>query len=184
MVRPGRSFLRRPYDLQATVTKPHNHIHPSAGIKLNLARWRTHIRQWNGVSFLCHLRLSSPSTSLESDVSGSWGAGAVWQHHWLQLAWESEQERQHNIATLNHRNLHGNLGTILARPDNPMQMRQPTVAVVHALANRSCRDLCTYYTCTCICTLFFFEAHFHFSLHVEHILGYLEAGLAPSTRRS
>ena len=100
VVRPGRSFLRRLYDLQATVTKPHHHIRLSAGIKSDLAWWRTYIELWNGVSFLTTCAPLPPSTSFESDASGSWGAGAVWQHRWFQLAWKSEQERQHNIATL------------------------------------------------------------------------------------
>ena len=78
MVRPGRSFIRRLYDLQSTVSKPHHHVRLSAGIKSDLSWWRNYIDQWNGVTFLSACTPRSPSTAFESDASGSWGSGAVW----------------------------------------------------------------------------------------------------------
>lgn len=55
---------------------------------------------WNGVTFLSTSFPNTPTISFESDASGSWGAGAVWEHRWFQLAWNHEQENQQNIATL------------------------------------------------------------------------------------
>ena len=169
VVRPGRSFIRRLYDLQASVSKPHHHIHLSTGIRSDLAWWRTYLEQWNGVSFLSVCVPCSPSTSFESDASGSWGAGAVWQQHWFQLPWESRQEKLQNIATLELVPIvisaavwgkHWQGQTVRCRCDNQ--------AVVHALTSRSCRDPNLMHL---LRTLFFFEAHFHFSLQADHIPG-------------
>lgn len=169
VVRAGRSFIRRLYDLQSTVSKQHHHIRLSAGIKSDLAWWRTYIEQWNGVTFLSACAPRSPSTTFESDASGSWGAGAVWQHHWFQLQWKNEREQQHNIATLELVPIVAAAAvwgkywqgqTVLCRCDNQ--------AVVFALLSRSCRDPNLMHL---LRTLFFFEAHFQFSLHAEHIAG-------------
>ena len=169
IVRPGRSFIRRLYDLQARVPKPHHHVHLSVGIRSDLSWWRTYIEQWNGVTFLSACAPVPPSISFETDASGSWGAGAVWQPHWFQLAWESEREQQQNIATLELVPIvisaavwgkHWQGQSVLCRCDN--------LAVVHSLRSRSCRDPNLMHL---LRTLFFFEAHFHFSLHAEHVAG-------------
>ena len=166
MVRPGRSFLRRLYDLQPMVSKPHHHVRLSAGIRSELSWWRNYIGQWNGVTFLSACAPRLPSSVLESDASGSWGSGAVWQHRWFQLQWESDHERQINIATLElvpivvATTIWGKYWqgqTILCRCDNQ--------AVVHALLNRSCRDPSLMHL---LRALF---SHLHFSLHAEHIAG-------------
>jgi hypothetical protein len=82
VVRPGRSFIRRLYDLLSTVAGQHHHVRLSAGIKSDLSWWRNFINQWNRVTFLFVCAPCSPSTAFESDASGSWGAGAVWQHRY------------------------------------------------------------------------------------------------------
>ena len=121
------------------------------------------------MTFLATCAPSPPSTSFETDASGSWGAGAVWNHHWFQLAWESDAEKQQNIATLElvpivvsaavwGKQWQGQ--SILCRCDN--------LAVVHAIGNRSCRDPSLMHL---LRTLFFFEAHYHFALCAEHIAG-------------
>ena len=120
------------------------------------------------MTFLSACAPRFPYTSFESDASGSWGAGTVWQPCWFQLAWESEQKRQQNIATLELVPIMISAAvwgkywqgqTVLCKCDNQ--------AVVHALINRSCRDPNLIHL---LCTLFF-KAHFHFSLHIEHIAG-------------
>ena len=52
IVRPGRSFLRRLFDLLSTVSKQHHHLRLSQGIRSDLAWWSTFMDQWNGVSFM------------------------------------------------------------------------------------------------------------------------------------
>ena len=169
VVRPGRSFMRRLYDLQASVAKPHHRIRLSAGFKSDLTWWRTFLEQWNGVSLLSACAPPPPSTYFESDASGSWGAGAVWQHRWLQIAWEGEQEKQQNIATLEL------IPIVVATAvwgkhwqGLSVQCKCDNQAVVHALNNRSCRDPSLMHL---LRTLFFFEAHFQFSLQAVHIAG-------------
>ena len=110
-----------------------------------------------------------PSTYIKSDASGSWGAGAVWQHRWLQIAWEGEQEKQQNIATLEL------IPIVVATAvwgkhwqGLSVQCKRDNQAVVHTLNNRSCRDPSLMHL---LHTLFFFEAHFQFSLQAVHIAG-------------
>ena len=119
------------------------------------------------MTFLATCAPSPPSTSFESDASSSWGAGAVSNRHWFQLAWESDAEKQHNIATLELVPIvisaavwgkHWQGQSILCRFDN--------LAVVHAIHNRSCRDSNLMHL---LRTLFLFESYYHFSLCAEHI---------------
>ena len=92
VARPGCSLIRHLYDLQSAISKPHHHVCLSAGIKSDLSWWCNYIDRWNGVTFLSACAPCSPSTAFESDASGSWGSGAVWQHRWFQLAWENDYE--------------------------------------------------------------------------------------------
>lgn len=121
------------------------------------------------MTFLAACAPRSPTTTFESDASGSWGAGAVWQSQWFQLQWRDEHEQQQNIATLELVPIvtaaavwgkYWQGQTVRCRCDNQ--------AVVFALLNRSCRDPNLMHL---LRTLFFFEAHFQFSLHAEHIAG-------------
>ena len=49
----------------------------------------------------CHFFSPAPPTIvIETDASGSWGAGAVWAGRWFQLAWTNDGEKHSNIATL------------------------------------------------------------------------------------
>ena len=89
VVRPGRTFLRRLFDLSATVTKPDHHIRLNAGVRSDLAWWHEFVVQWNGISLLTVLGEVSPSVVLTSDASGSWGCGAYWSTKWFQFAWAS-----------------------------------------------------------------------------------------------
>ena len=87
VVRPGRVFLRRLFDLSATVVKPHHHLNLSSGARSDLAWRHEFIGQWNGVSLMSVAGDQSPEVTLTSDASGSWGCGAYWEEGWFQLEW-------------------------------------------------------------------------------------------------
>ena len=100
VVRPGYSFIRCLYDLQATVSKPHHLIHLSVDkIRPCLVAY-LHVTMERRV---LPLRLLPTLPMHIIRVRRLWqlGSGAVWQHHWFQLPWGSRQEKQrNNIVTL------------------------------------------------------------------------------------
>ena len=90
VVRPGRTFTRRIYNLLAQTHhfQPHFTIRLSAACRADIEWWCTFLRTWNGTAMLRPHRLSNPDLELWSDASGSWGCGAYWQGLWFQVRWE------------------------------------------------------------------------------------------------
>ena len=84
VVGPGRTFMRELIDLLKTVSARQHHIRLNAAARSDIAWWISFMKSWNGVSFLPGKPLS---IHIFSDASGSWGAGAVWGCHWLQMRW-------------------------------------------------------------------------------------------------
>ena len=100
VVWPGRVFLRRIFDLSATVRKPHHRIKLNKGARSDLAWWFEFLAQWNGVSLMSVLGDKPPEVTLTSDASGKWGCGAYWGSEWFQLEWRSTAcPVDQNIAT-------------------------------------------------------------------------------------
>ena len=91
VVRPGRIFLRRLYNLLAQTGsfKPHFSVRLNAEAQADVEWWSTFLAAWNGTSILRPLRTGDPDVEVWSDASGNWGCGASWQTRWLQLCWDS-----------------------------------------------------------------------------------------------
>ena len=53
------------------------------------------VEQWNKIGLL--LNPKRELITLETDASGNWGCGGVWDSHWLQWEWNSTV-RQWSIA--------------------------------------------------------------------------------------
>ena len=88
VVRPGRSFLRRMFELLAGVHKDHHHIRLNTSFRSDLVWWDTFLEAWNGKSILRRpFDDAVEDVSLFSDASGSFGCGAWWARHWFQFAW-------------------------------------------------------------------------------------------------
>lgn len=89
VVRPGRIFLRRMYDVLAQTHhfKQHFTIRLNKECRADLEWWRTFIVSWNGTSILRPLRVATPDVHVWSDASGGWGCGAVLQGEWYQIPW-------------------------------------------------------------------------------------------------
>jgi hypothetical protein len=87
VVRPGRSFLRRVFELLKGTHHAHHHIRLNSGMRSDLAWWDLYLKSWNGISILRPLRLSVPDHEIFTDASGNFGCGAVWAHRWIQFKW-------------------------------------------------------------------------------------------------
>ena len=81
VVRPGRIFLRRLYDLLAVTHhyKPHYLIRINHDAQADIEWWCCFLIGWNGVSLLRSIKTSHPDVQIWSDASGVWGSGALWK---------------------------------------------------------------------------------------------------------
>ena len=89
VVRPGRLFLRCLYALQGVGSHPDHLVRLSNLAIADVSWWLLFAKQWNRVSFLWDLGLTRVDAQIFTDVSGSWGCGAVHDQQWLQLKWSS-----------------------------------------------------------------------------------------------
>ena len=113
-----------------------------------------------------------PDISFASDASESWGCGTYWAHTWFQLAWSNATALQgKNIATQEllpivlATAIWGRLWTGLH-----VQCLCDNKAVVAVINSRSCKDGDMMHL---LCSLFFFEAEFQFSMVAAHKPGSL-----------
>ena len=182
VVRPGRTFLRRLFDLSATVAKPDHHIRLNAGVRSDLAWWHEFLVQWNGISLLTVLGEVSPSVVLTSDASGSWGCGAYWSTKWFQFAWASSGcSPDTNIATKEL------IPVVMAVAmwgrfwtGQVVSCRCYNEAVVSVINSRSSKDPSLMHLLRC---LTFFEAKLSCRVVASHIAG-IENELADALSRN
>ena len=63
----------------------------SKDFRSDLRWWHLFVHAWNGVSFLeCSPTPRPPDVYIETDASGSWGCGALFNNLWFQLQWSTE----------------------------------------------------------------------------------------------
>lgn len=175
VVKPGRTFLRRMYDLLKVGTGGGKRTPPgSQHLRLNmefrsdLAWWSQFLCNWNGVSLLTATNSRQPDAAITSDASGSWGCGAYWGSQWLQWQWDQfAQDKSIAVkellpiifaAALWGKEWRG--WCVLCRCDN-----QTVVAVINT---RSSHDKDIMHL---LRVLFFIEAHFDFMTKAVHIPG-------------
>lgn len=85
---PGRTFLRRLYDLTCNISKPHHSIRLSNEARSDLRTWLEFIHNFNGKSvFLNDEWFSSDRLALYTDASGKIGFAAVLGSKWFALRW-------------------------------------------------------------------------------------------------
>ena len=87
VVQAGRTFLRRLIDLAYSRTCLSHWIRINMDFKSNLLWWHSFLKRWNGQSLLRAHCNCPPAFTVFTDASGSWGCGAVWEPHWLQVQW-------------------------------------------------------------------------------------------------
>ncbi len=65
-------------------------IRLNRAFRADLEWWRTFLTTWNCHSMMhVHAYRAPPDLTLESDASGSWGCGAIWENSWIQCTWEN-----------------------------------------------------------------------------------------------
>ena len=98
VVRPGRTFLRRMFDLlKGAAPRRQPFVRLNAAFRSDLAWWRVFLATWNGVSLLADRGPSPPDVDLYTDAAGAHGCGAWAGTEWFQYTWPPEFQA-HSIA--------------------------------------------------------------------------------------
>ena len=88
VVVPGRTFLRRLYDLTIGISRPHFKIRLNAGARADLAAWHIFMENFNGKSmFLSDDWISSDVLRLQTDAASTKGFAAVFGKRWFSGEW-------------------------------------------------------------------------------------------------
>ena len=91
VVKPGRTFVARMYSEAARLCHLSFFTRLSKDFRSDLRWWHLFVHTWNGVSFLeCSPTPRPPDVFIETDASGSWGCGALFNNLWFQLQWSTE----------------------------------------------------------------------------------------------
>ena len=86
VVKPGCTFVARMYSEAARLRRLSFFTRLSDGFRSDLRWWYLFVHAWNGVSFLeCSMTPQPPDIFIETDASGSWGCGALFNNLWFQL---------------------------------------------------------------------------------------------------
>jgi len=179
VVKSGRSFVRRLFDLIAKVKKPDHHVKLNAAARSDLAWWSCFMCSWNGVSLLRLIGSPPANVVLTSDASG-WGCGAYFDNRWFQLPWSATWVKAESIAVKElipivlAGAVWGDLwsgNVVLCRCDN-----ESVVAVVNS---RTSRDPGLMHLLRCLA---FVEAHWGFYSRAVHLPG-VENSLADDLSR-
>ena len=81
VVRAGRTFVARMYSTASKVKELHFYTRLNASFRSDVCWWHTFLGSWNGFSLLRWI------VSIQTDASGSWGCGALFDKKWLQWQW-------------------------------------------------------------------------------------------------
>lgn len=182
VVKPGRTFIRRLFDLAATVSSPDHHVRLTEAVRSDLAWWDQFLESWNGVSLLSMVDRPHTGPVVTSDASGSWGCGAFWGSSWFQLPWQSATgSEKENIATKEM------IPVVIAAAVWGSKWKGASVlfcsnnqAVVAVMASRTSRDKALMHLLRC---LFFLEAKHQFICRAEYISG-VQNGLVDDLSRN
>lgn len=99
---PGRTFLRRLYDLTIGVSCPNFYVRLNRGARADLSMWDSFMQSFNGrCMFLNDNWISSESLKLGTDASSTIGFAAVFGSDWVAERWPSHFQTHHiNILEL------------------------------------------------------------------------------------
>ena len=86
VVRLGRTFLRRVFELLRVTVKKYNHIHLNNEFQSDLMWWNTYLSDWNGVSMV-QGSAKTQQVAVFTDVCGEVGCRGRWGTHWFQYKW-------------------------------------------------------------------------------------------------
>ena len=87
VVRPGRTFLRRIFELLKGCDKNQSFVCLNAAFRSDLMRWHLFLETWNGIGMMDNPASYPSSIDLYTDASGHFGCAAWCGSQWLQLPW-------------------------------------------------------------------------------------------------
>ena len=94
VVKPGRPFLRRLYDLTMQVNKPHYYVRLTKSAKQDLDIWYHFLNAYNGKTMIRRLsRADSHTIHLYTDAS-KLAFGGTYGSHWVQEQWPVDWQKQ------------------------------------------------------------------------------------------
>ena len=88
VVKQGKTFLRRLFELLAVARRAHHYLRLNAAARSDLCWWLAYLAPLNQASFARSLQDYHAQFTFATDASGSVGCGAVWTHSWFQLKWQ------------------------------------------------------------------------------------------------
>ena len=95
VVRPGRTFLRRLYDLCRHAYLPSHNVRITKEARKDLKAWSLFLSSYNGVSILCKKKwLSSSHMLLQSDAADT-GFAAILNNEWFMGGFSAEEKSLH-----------------------------------------------------------------------------------------
>ncbi len=168
VVPPGRTFLRRIFELMAVARNKYRPIRLNKSFRSDLQWWATFLETWNGVSLLRECGLRPADHHVYTDASGRFGCGALWQDLWFQYHWSAGyQDESITLKEL--------LPVVLACAiwgptwqDSSVLVHCDNEAAVQILNTGYSKDSELMHLLRC---LFFIRAHFRVSLRAVHIPG-------------
>ena len=168
IIKAGRTFLRRIFDLMGKVVHPDHYIRLTAGCRSDLMWWKLFLDEWNGISMMRAANKQLADVAIFSDASGSWGCGAYSGQSWFQLAW-TPKTTEYQIAVKEL------IPVVIAAAVWGKQWKGLDVkcysdnqAVVAVVQSRTSRDSDIMHLLHC---LSFIEARFEFCMSADYIPG-------------
>ena len=89
VVRPGKTFMRRLFELLGGARKSQHHVRLSRPFRSDLQWWCMFMESWNGVSMIQQQHHGPAAVHIWTGASGHFGCGAFNPHTqaWIQLQW-------------------------------------------------------------------------------------------------
>ena len=167
VVRPGRTFMRRMFDLLKGISRKQQFIRLNTAFRSDLVWWYVFLEKWNGTSMM-PTELKTPRYQLITDASGTFGCGAYSENRWLQYQWPIETEAwsivvKELIPIVMALILWGQYWS-----GNVVLMQCDNRAVVDVLNSGFAKDSILMHLLRCV---FFISAHFEVTVKAAHIPG-------------
>ena len=179
-VRPGKTFTRSLIEAMKRPRLPEQRTRLEAICRADIAWWQLFVTAWNGISLLPP---TTPSITIVSDASGSWGCGAFCRQlgGWFQVTWPLSWAEV-NIAAKELLPITVAAATWGAQwSGRRILFLCDNMAAVQALQSRSARHPALAHLLRC---LFFFEAWFSFEHAAQHLAGKLNTAADALSRNN
>lgn len=97
VIRPGKTFMRRLFELLAGTRRAHHHIRLNLSFRSDIQWWSTFMDSWNGISMMSQDEAHS-QIKIWTDALGSYGCGAISPRlrQWIQLQWPTQSHAGFN----------------------------------------------------------------------------------------